>query len=103
MIGDIFDLTVNIGCPQSAASFSLAYRETVTKDSFTFATEAICEAFDDAHDVALRNFLADDFNVVSFTCRKRFDLQEPKFRRPNAVQAGQRPGPGLPANNAIVI
>lgn len=103
MIGDIFSVTVNIGCPQSAASFICWYRETVTKDSFTFATEGLAEAFEARLDTPLRNIMADDFNVPSFTCRKHFQLQEPKFRLPNEVQAGQRPGPGLPANNALVV
>lgn len=103
MIGDIFSVQVNIGCPQSAASFTLWYRETATVDQHDFGTEAIAEAWHDETDVSLRAFMADDYNVVSFTARKHFQLQEPKFRFPNAVQAGSRPGPGLPANNAIVV
>lgn len=100
-IGDIYYVQAHFEAPTSGASFGLYYRETALFDQGALGTDQIAKSWENAFAILLRDVLSDDWNFTAITAEKRIVNAEPKRRVDQAVQAGSRSGPALPANNAI--
>jgi len=103
MINDIYSARINMQFPSGAGGFTFWYRETVQWDQADFGTQALAEAWNLSVLPSLRAIVADDFSIPSIVVRKHWSNPEPKYIEQPLAGVGLRPGPALPANNAVVI
>ena len=100
---DIYRIEIHYEGPSQAASTSLYYFEDGPRSEGISDTEQLNEAFQTAFIQDLRGVLSDDWKLVSSEVHKVFGNVVPMDLREFSNPAGNRPGPSLPANNAMIL
>lgn len=100
---DIYELSAHFENPSGHASFRLYYQENVLRSGIGTDTQILAQSWDAAITPSLRAAISDDWLFTAIIARKVDVIPEAKFRVDLAAQAGLRLGPGLPANNCVLI
>lgn len=104
MIGDIFLATFIFEVETDEATFGIHYREVVEPTGTDTGPQALATALDLALTTALVECLSNDGAFAAIFVNKLHDLPEAPYRfdlGPSGV--GQRTGPSLPDDNALVL
>lgn len=100
---DIYEVSVHFENPSGNASFRLYYQEAIIRSGIGTDTQILAQSWDTALTPSLRAAISDDWLMSAIVCRKVDPVPEAKFRVDLPAQAGLRTGPGLPANNCLLI
>lgn len=102
-LDDIYQVKLNYENPTGSSSNRLYYREVIARSGIGTDTQVLAQSWDDQLSADLRGVVSDDFHVSSISVSKVTGTLEPKFRLDLPATAGLRPGPALPANNALLL
>lgn len=100
---DIYRIEIHYEGPSQAASTSLYFLEDAPRDTGISDTRTLNETFQTLYTQDLRGVLSDDWKLVSSECHKVFGNAVPMHLQEFSNPTGNRPGPSLPANNALIL
>lgn len=105
---DIFRAQFNYENPSGRAAWTVYYRMTELISGNGPETRRLAQSIVAQFGSQIIDILSDDFWFTSVAVRKVFEVggvldQEPPWVENVATQQGTRTGPGLPANNAMIM
>lgn len=102
-VEDIYEVKAHFQNPSSASSIRLYYEEAAVKSGVGTDNRVLAQSWSTALGPLFRDVIANDWFMSSVVVRRMVIQPLPKWRQDEAVQVGDRVGPALPANNAILM
>lgn len=100
---DIYLVTNHFENPSGASSFGLFYKETVARSGVGTDTSVLANSWHTALSALLEATFSNDWTHSAVVCRKMIVNPAPVFRVDTGNTPGGRTGPGLPANNSMLV
>lgn len=100
---DIYLASFHFENPSGASSFRLYYQEEAVRSGIGTDTQVFANSLDDKLTPSIRALISDDFLFTTIVVQKVSGDREAKWETHIETQAGLQPGPGLPANNSILV